>query len=832
MKKKTILHLIPNAHLDPVWLWNFQEGLNEGIRTCRTILDLMDEFPELTFSRGEAAIYRHIEKHDPATFARIADFVRAGRWEVIGGTEVQSDTNLPATETFARHFLHGLSYFAESLGSRPRVAWAADSFGHAAGLPEVMAAAGMTGFAFTRPFPGDFPIAKPAFWWEGPGGSRILSYRPETGWYGTERDEGCRRLDAVLESAARHDLQNVGVFIGLGDHGGGPTRRQLLDIRAWAEGHPEVTVVYSGLHKLLDALRREVLRNSPDFLPVVKGELNFCLRGCYSSVAKFKFLYRKTENALLAAERADAVVRAGLGLNPGDDVNPRVPWNAVLFNTFHDILPGTSIERAVDEQIAWIGGALHQTKLIETAAMEALSAAVDTTVPKPSGDRPEAVPFVLWNPHPWLYRGHVELEANMDYRPIPQALTPNGVLPTEVRGPNGRLVPFQRLATECNLAWGNVWRQRVTVPVEIPAMGWAVYRYGWVDGGVSPEVSAEVSSNGVDTIANARFTVKAVVGDAGVQILRDGRPMLGPGGLTAIVVKDLHGSWGGPEKVEAAGLGDVLETWKVVDVRVAESGTEAAALHVRLAGARSRVDLRFELRRGEDVLHAKARVLWNETAARLKLVLPAGGRSAEFDVPGGTVLRKPCGEVPGGRWVRVLGRGGKPVLGFASDALYNFEHTVDGALRATVARASKYAYSPSATPQTGFDTEPAVDSGELKFQFLLTDGGPGLDRLSLELEQPPTVFISRVSAGTLPRSGSFASLRPASLQLLALKPAFDGDGLVVRVRETSGRTAKAVLDWLGERLSLGTVPGKRIATFMLRKTRSGWKAAPTDIAEV
>ena len=88
------------------------------------------------------------------------------------------------------------------------------------------------------------------------------------------------------------------------------------------------------------------------------------------------------------------------------------------------------------------------------------------------------------------------------------------------------------------------------------------------------------------------------------------------------------------------------------------------------------------------------------------------------------------------------------------------------------------------------------------------------------------------SVGTLPRSGSFASLRPASLQLLALKPAFDGDGLVVRVRETSGRTAKAVLDWLGERLSLGTVPGKRIATFMLRKTRSGWKAAPTDIAEV
>lgn len=831
MKSKTILHLIPNAHLDPVWLWNFQEGLNEGIRTCRTILDLMDEFPELTFSRGEASIYRHIEKHDPATFARIADAVRAGRWEVVGGTEVQPDTNLPATETFARHYLHGLSYFADRFGKRPRIAWAADSFGHAAGLPEVMAAAGMTGFAFTRPFPGNFPIAKPAFWWEGPGGSRILSYRPETGWYGTDRDEVCRRLDAILESAAHHDLQNVGVFIGLGDHGGGPTRRQLLDIRAWTDAHPEVTVVYSGLHKLLDALRRETRRHGPDFLPVVKGELNFCLRGCYSSVAKFKFLYRKTESALLAAERTDAVVRAGLGLNPCDELDPRAPWETVLFNTFHDILPGTSIERAVDEQIAWVGGALHQTTLIETAAMEALSAAVDTTVPKPTGDRPEAVPFVLWNPHPWTYRGHVEFEANMDYRPIPKSRMPNGVLPTEVRGPNGRLVPFQRIATECLLAWENPWRQRVTVPVEIPPMGWAVYRYGWVDGGVSPDVPAEVSSNGVDTIANARFMVKAIAGAAGVQILRDGKPMFGPDGLSAIVVKDPHGSWGGPETVEAAGLGDILETWKVAQVRVAESGSEVAALDVRLAGARSRIDLRLEVRRGEDALRAKARVLWNETAARLKLVMPVGGHAAEFDVPGATVLRKPCGEAPGGRWVRVLGRGGKPVLGFASDALYDFEQTANGALRATVARASKYAYSPHATPRSGFDFDPAVDCGELKFQFLLTGGGPGLDRLASELEQPPVAFISRVSAGVLPRSGSFASLRPASLQLLALMPAFDGDGLVVRVRETSGRAAKAVLDWLGAPLSLGTVPGNRIASFRLRKGRGGWKAARTDIAE-
>ena len=92
--KKTI-HLIGNAHLDPVWLWDRREGLNEGITTVRTMLDLMDEFPEMTFIRGESAIYQHVEKYDPPTFARIKKMVQAGRWDVVGGTCIQPDTNLP-----------------------------------------------------------------------------------------------------------------------------------------------------------------------------------------------------------------------------------------------------------------------------------------------------------------------------------------------------------------------------------------------------------------------------------------------------------------------------------------------------------------------------------------------------------------------------------------------------------------------------------------------------------------------------------------------------------------------------------------------------------------
>src|SRR5689334_720474 len=125
-------HLIGNAHLDPVWLWDWREGLNEGIITTRTILDLMDEDRELTFIRGEAAQYEHMEVHAPDVFERVRNYIKAGRWDVVGGTYVQPDTNLPATETLLRHFMHSQEYFESRFGQRVHVAWAADSFGHSA----------------------------------------------------------------------------------------------------------------------------------------------------------------------------------------------------------------------------------------------------------------------------------------------------------------------------------------------------------------------------------------------------------------------------------------------------------------------------------------------------------------------------------------------------------------------------------------------------------------------------------------------------------------------------------------------------------------------------
>ncbi len=775
---KTI-HLIPNAHLDPVWLWDWREGLNEGLITCRTILDLMDEFPELTFVRGEAAIYRHIQRHDPPTFRRILRQVEAGRWDIVGGTVVQPDTNLPATETFLRHFEHGLGYFQKTFHRRPAVAWAADSFGHSAGWPDIYAAAGMTGVAFSRPAPAQQPVSRPAFWWEGASGARILAYRIPLGWYGTERDEIPRRLDACLHAAPDWGLDNIPIFCGLGNHGGGPTRRQMQDIRAWAVRHPEVRVVYSGLHRLFAALRHE--KN----LPTHRGELNFCLRGCYASVAKLKFAYRKTEAGLLRAERSDAVISAATGKPPAD---LREAWESVLFNTFHDILPGSSIERAYDDQLAWLGGAYHASQRAELDALNALAARIDTTVKIPAGDRPSGVPLLVWNPHPFPYRGHVELEASLDYRPIWKYQNHPADLPVRVLGPNRQPVPFQLIATEHDSLRDLAWRKRVVVPVAIPALGWNILEMGYVEG-LQPAGRQFASP----------FTVRA---GRDIRIYRNGKPFVT---LSAITVEDPWGSWGGMNEEPASiDLSTVRHRWRVARVEPLERGPERTALWVQLVGGRSRLELTFYLTRDRDAVDVAARVFWNERSARLKLVM-SGGDHAEFEVPGGTVKRGPCGEVPGGRWVRVPGK-----FGFASDALYAFD-CKNGALRATICRASRYASDVKMAARAE-PWQPAVDTGELRFRFLLAPANAALPQLAAQLEQPPVVVHAVPSPGKWPRAGSLARIAPDSLTVLAIK-----DG-ILRVQETAGRATTPRVTWLGKKLKLTRVAPYQIETWRIAKT--------------
>ena len=773
-------HIIPNAHLDPVWLWDKNEGLNQGIRTFRSVLDLMDEFPFLTFMRGETVLYSHLEKHDKETFERLLKRIREGRWEVVGGTYLQSDTNLPRFETLAKNYEIGLDYCQKHLGVRPRTAWAADSFGHCAGLPDVMAAAGMENFSFTRPFPSTLPTPKPAFWWRGPSGARILCYRPEVGWYGTRRPEMPQRLDATLADAAKRDLDNVPVFIGVGDHGGGPSRQMVRQVVAWSKAHPEVRVEWSGLHRFFDALRAEsAVKGGDDFFPEISGELGYTLRGCYTSGARHKFAFRKAETELLSAERISSLVFRNSSLVTGvaDTAVSGLgdAWRTLIFNTFHDILPGSCIERAAEEQLRELGMVRSIAKDATLAALNALALRAETSVPKPKGDYPAALPFLMFNPHPWEFSGQVELEGCIDDNA--GYFDPNGKLqaPLVVRDAAKRRIPFQIIHTEAEC--GDVsWRNRVVIDARIPAHGFAVYTLGW-DAQQNQKLQMSINDTNINAnpgnpvnpvkklrasvppcakIASGRFSISAKTGANGIRILRDGKPWLKGKGLQALLFRDSKGSWGDDANRQYDESTPPV-AWKIEYAEVTESGPLRSALFLRLVGACSWLELTLRLTAGRDAIDCEARLLWNERGARLKLSIPCGATQADYAVPGAVVRRQASvGEVPGGPWVRTLDRNCKETLGFASDALYGFDMK-DGALRPSIVRATGYSCSLGKEAPTE-QWRHQMDTGLHTFRFLITSGEADLMRLAAELETPPAIILSPDSApGPLGRSGSLAT---------------------------------------------------------------------------
>ena len=135
---RKVLHIISQAHLDPVWLWLRRDGVSEALTTMQSAVDRLRETPQLCYSRSSAAVCRWVQETDPRRFAEIKELVAAGRWEIVNGWLVQPDCNLPATESFVRQALYGQSWFAAHLGKQAVVGYNVDSFGHAAADEEII----------------------------------------------------------------------------------------------------------------------------------------------------------------------------------------------------------------------------------------------------------------------------------------------------------------------------------------------------------------------------------------------------------------------------------------------------------------------------------------------------------------------------------------------------------------------------------------------------------------------------------------------------------------------------------------------------------------------
>src|SRR5512136_1701289 len=360
------VHLICNAHLDPVWQWRWDEGASEALATFRNAVEILDQHPALIFCHNEAALYQWAERLDPALFADIRRLVAAGRWAVSGGWFIQPDVNLPGTESLIGTIAEGRRYFHDRFGAAPRVAYNFDSFGHGGGLPQVLRQAGYEMYVHMRPQADELALPADLYRWRGVDGTVIPAYRIAVGLYHTEHDNIEERLREGVALALKLG-RDVPVFWGLGNHGGGATRRDLAVIDAFAARETRVRVVHSTPDRFYDAVK-----DAAATAPVHDGDLQRVFTGCYTSLSRVK---RRAVAGLGRLVQSEAVAAAASWLRGAEfpAAELREAWDLHLFNDFHDILAGTCIEPAERDALDQYGRAEDMTRAVTLRAATVLN---------------------------------------------------------------------------------------------------------------------------------------------------------------------------------------------------------------------------------------------------------------------------------------------------------------------------------------------------------------------------------------------------------------------------------------------------------------------------
>ncbi len=790
--KTPTFHMIGNAHIDPVWLWRWQEGFHEVKASFRSALDRMNEVEDFLFVSSSAVFYEWVEKSDPEMFEEIKARVAEGRWEIVGGWWLQPDCNIPSGESFVRQALYGQRYFKEKFGRTAKVGYNVDSFGHHAMLPQLLKKSGLDYYVFMRPSPHEKGLPSRLFWWASDDGSSVLTYRIpfEYCTWGAALDKHVRRCAGEL----REPVNELMCFYGVGNHGGGPTRANLESIRRLNENPDFPKLVFSTPERYFHEVEAKNWT-----LPVVHDELQHHASGCYAAHSGVKRWNRRAENLLMCAEKWSALAAAVVEQPYPDDLAHA--WKGVLFNQFHDILAGTSLETAYDDARDLYGEALAIGTRALNYATQAFAWRVD--IPQEEG----VMPIVVFNPHAWAVRVPVAVEM---WR-VPDA--------TVLLDDAGREVPLQRVQSGAT-AQG---RQALAFRAELPSLGYRTYRLALRDPVKSGDVkndgakSGDVKNDGVKSDpAQSETSVKAndlVLENEFLRLefdpetgcvasLRDKEHELevfaGPA-ARAVVLADHSDTW----SHNVFKFDQVIGSFSARRLKLVEHGPVKSVVRVFSEYGASTLTQDFALYPNSRQIDVTASVNWQERHKALKLRFPVNVHfmRATFEIPYGHIERFANGEEEAGQgWVDVSGsaRDTNELYGFSllNDSKYSFDVNVRD-IGMTVLRSPIYAHHDPAVPEKDGHYS-YIDQGLQTFRYsLLPHAGAWTQaetvKRAAEVNQEPVALLATFHAGTLPQSGSFLQVESGSVVATALKRAEDGDDLVLRLFETSKNSATATV---------------------------------------
>lgn len=394
---KQQVYILGHAHMDPVYRWRWNEIENREIqKTFSDVILMLDKYPDLQFTQSYLLYYESLQKNFPALFEEIKQKINEKRWSVAGGQYVEPDETLPSGESLIRQFLIANDYYTKNLGiENINIAWSPDVFtGHPGTLPKIYAGCGIKNYIFSREAPGN----KRIFWWQSKDGSKLLAYKIP-GHYNPDFKEMPNYLKEWMELA---DYNLPLVTFGKGDHGGGPGENDMRAVKMLEEN--------SNLHFVPISTENyfSELNKVEKNWPVQNTEFGYqpnggSWLGCYTSQAIIKKINRQLENQLIAAEKFLAIgtMYKGKPFYPREDFS--TAWKILLFNQFHDIIPGTLTGLGAND-------VFQQYDKLNQISSELLNNGLENIGNRINTQNLKGIPLVVYNPHSWKVSRFVNAE--------------------------------------------------------------------------------------------------------------------------------------------------------------------------------------------------------------------------------------------------------------------------------------------------------------------------------------------------------------------------------------------------------------------------------------
>lgn len=682
--------MIGNAHLDPVWLWDWPVGVDEALATCRTACDLLDEYPDLYITRGEAWVHLQIQKLDPELFARIADFTRQGKWQIVNGWWIQPDCNFPSAESFRKQAELGKRYFKNNLGIDVTVGYNVDSFGHNAFLPMLLQQAEMDSYIFMRPKEQEKHLPTNLFIWKSPDNYRVTAFRLAPSY--------CTNNIAELEDNVKQSINNADrelghtmCFYGIGDHGGGPSREQIDWIIRHKNYSDDVELRLSYPRAFFDIIKQSGVK-----LPEITGELQYHAVGCYTVIHQIKQQMRRAE---LLANQAEILINKYPDLaETGVRKELDRAWEYILFNQFHDILGGSSIASAYDQ----VRDRLGLAKTIATKIIVDITRRKTLTLP--SAEFQQMIIHNISNRH---YKGYVEFE------PYLRGSVTSG--PFYLTEQDGTEIPFQAVVPEA--AADALHLIRLLFPVDLAPLSEKQIQ---IRKGKPAPLKQAVEFSGSD-LSNS--LISAGLNDCGINSLKlntSGSMLdteINQKGISISAFEDFSDTWSHNVSFyqgKLIGLFKAFQPWQVKD-----KGPQSITLANTLFLSDTPMQMQIVLQAAEPLIRLRLRMNWHHSHQIVKLTIPLKkGVLERYDgCPGGFIKRPLAAqEFPMHNFTALKGK--NDCLAVVSLDTYGLDVTPDNLIRITLLRSPCFAHhDPFKLPEHHF--YPVTDQGIHEYEIAL-----------------------------------------------------------------------------------------------------------------